>query len=96
MTTRAQEVLPVSQARIELSSILNNFSTNQSAEPVFVGAHRKAEGVLIPISMWESVLNTLEDIEITKIVRQRIAAPKPDVPFEKIVKNLALNIPKHT
>jgi len=96
MTTRHQEVLPVSQARIELSSILNNFSANLHAEPVFVGAHRKAEGVLIPISMWEKVLNTLEDIEITKIVGQRIATPKLDVPFEKMVKNLGLNIPKHT
>lgn len=96
MTTRHQEVLPVSQARIELSSILNNFSTNQSAEPVFVGAHRKAEGVLIPISMWEDVLNTLEDIEIAKIIRQRKSDPRPEVPFEKIVKTLGLNIPKNT
>ncbi len=96
MTTRHQEVLPVSQVRIELSSILNNFSTNQSAEPVYLGAHRKAEGVLIPISMWENVLNTLEDIEIAKIIRQRKSDPRPEVPFEKIVKALGLNIPKNT
>lgn len=62
MTTRAQEVLPVSQVRIELSRILKNFSTNQDAEPVYLGAHRKAEGVLISISQWEAILEEMEDL----------------------------------
>ncbi len=94
MTTRHQEVLPVSQVRIELSSILNNFSTNQSAEPVYLGAHRKAEGVLIPISMWENVLNTLEDIEISEQISARLEDDRPPIKVETLLKKYGLLDPR--
>ncbi len=94
MTTRHQEVLPVSQARIELSSILNSFSTNQSAEPVYLGAHRKAEGVLISISHWEAILEQMDDLEALAIASGRINSGEKSLPVETLLKKYGLTIPK--
>lgn len=68
---RHREVLPVSEARKEFSSILKSFSDEDQTEPVYIGAHRKAEAVLISISAWEEVLDRLDEIEIEKIIRER-------------------------
>ncbi len=93
MTTRHQEVLPVSQARIELSSILNNFRANLHAQPVFVGAHRKAEGVLIPISMWETILEELDDSEGLAIASNRINSGEKSLPIDTLLEKYGLSIP---
>jgi hypothetical protein len=68
MAIRAQQVIPVSQARTDISTILASFTSSTSSEPVFIGAHRKAEAVLVPVSLWEEILDVFEDIEIGKIV----------------------------
>ncbi len=94
MTTRHQEVLPVSQARIELSSILNNFSSNLHAQPVFVGAHRKAEGVLISISQWEAILEEMDDLEALVIASGRINSGEKSLPVETLLKKYGLTIPQ--
>jgi len=58
MATRAQQVIPVSQARTDISTILASFTSSTSSEPVFIGAHRKAEAVLVPVSLWEEIHTT--------------------------------------
>jgi PHD/YefM family antitoxin component YafN of YafNO toxin-antitoxin module len=90
MATRAQQVIPVSQARTDISTILDSFTSGTSSEPVFIGAHRKAEAVLVPVSLWEEILNVFEDIEIGKIVLERASGISNQQPFEEIVKKLDL------
>jgi hypothetical protein len=93
MATRAQQVIPVSQARIDISTILKSFTSSTSSEPVFIGAHRKAEAVLVPVSLWEEILNVFEDIEIGKIVLERASGTSNRQPFDEIVKKLELKKP---
>lgn len=80
MVIRVQQVIPVSQARTDISIILDSFTSSTSSEPVFIGAHRKAEAVLVPVSLWEEILNVFEDIEIGKIVRTR--SQRESISFE--------------
>ena len=91
MATRAQQVIPVSQARTDISTILKSFTSSSSSEPVFIGAHRKAEAVLVPVSLWEEILDVFEDIEIGKIVLKRASGISNRQPFEEIVKKLNLS-----
>jgi PHD/YefM family antitoxin component YafN of YafNO toxin-antitoxin module len=70
-SSRHAEVIPVTEARKEISTILKGFTEGTDIEPVYIGAHRKAEAVLISISAWEEVLNRLDEIEIEKIIRER-------------------------
>ena len=93
MATRAQQVIPVSQARTDISTILKSFTSNSSSEPVFIGAHRKAEAVLVPVSLWEEILDVFEDIEIGKIVLERASGISNRQTFEEIVKKLELKKP---
>jgi PHD/YefM family antitoxin component YafN of YafNO toxin-antitoxin module len=93
MATRAQQVIPVSQARTDISTILKSFTSSSSSEPVFIGAHRKAEAVLVPVSLWEEILDVFEDIEIGKIVLERASGISNRQTFEEIVKKLELKKP---
>jgi len=93
MAIRAQQVIPVSQARTDISTILKSFTSSSSSEPVFIGAHRKAEAVLVPVSLWEEILDVFEDIEIGKIVLERASGISNRQTFEEIVKTLELKKP---
>lgn len=84
--SRFTEVMPVSEARKEFSTILKGFSDETHREPVFIGAHRKAEAVLVPVSIWEEMLNYLDDIAITKIVEERKNGPFIEIPDGDIAK----------
>lgn len=46
------DVLPVAEARSELSQILRTFRDDPSAAPVYIGAHRRASGVLLPVGQY--------------------------------------------
>jgi PHD/YefM family antitoxin component YafN of YafNO toxin-antitoxin module len=88
MATRAQQVIPVSQARTDISTILDSFTSSTSSEPVFIGAHRKAEAVLVPVSIWEEILNVFEDIEIGNIIRARSQSKSISFEGEKVSEGL--------
>lgn len=46
------EVIPVAQARADLSATLHRFRGNPDAVPVIIGSHRKPEAVLVPIGQF--------------------------------------------
>lgn len=48
------DVLGVAEARKQLPDLLAGFSRG-SADSVFVGAHRKAVGVLVPVQIYEEL-----------------------------------------
>lgn len=67
------EVIPVSEARAGLSRTLATFrEQGAAARPVFVGAHRRAEGVLLPMALFNELAPLLEDVLIAKVVRDRL------------------------
>jgi hypothetical protein len=48
------EVLGVAEARKQLPDLLAGFS-RESSGPVFLGAHRKAVGVLLPVRVYDQL-----------------------------------------
>ncbi len=90
---RFKEVMPVSEARREFSTILKSFTDQTQSEPVYIGAHRKAEAVLIPVSVWEYMLDLIDDIEIAKIARERGDSPYIETTLEDLAKDLGLKWP---
>ena len=90
---RFKEVLPVSEARREFSTILKGFTNQSHSEPVYIGAHRKAEAVLIPVSVWEYMLDLLDDIAIAKIVEERKDDPFVETTLEDLAKEIGVKWP---
>ena len=80
---RHTAVMPVAEARKELSTLLKGFSDQTQSEPVYIGAHRKAEAVLVPLSIWEQVLDFIDDLEIAKIVKERGDGPFEEIPADQ-------------
>jgi len=69
------EVLPVREARASLSRLLARFrEQGLDAEPVFLGAHRKADAVLLAIALFEELAPVIDDVLGSQEVRRRIAA----------------------
>ncbi|MDE3228186.1 MAG: hypothetical protein KGL47_06710 [Acidobacteriota bacterium] len=71
---RHTAVMPVAEARKEISTILKSFSDQTQSEPVYIGAHRKAEAVLVPVSVFEYMLDLLDDVAIAKIIAERTSS----------------------
>ena len=58
------EVVTVSDARANLSRILSGLhDAGSQAEPVFIGAHRKAEGVLLSVESYKELAELRERFE---------------------------------
>jgi len=94
MNLKQSEVLPTSEARSGLSAIISRFREEGSdAVPVLFGSHRKPEGVIIPISMWQEILEQIEDIELEKLVRDRVSDGSKSLLFDELVKKLKLDNP---
>ncbi len=92
-TPRFKEVMPVSEARREFSTILKGFTDKSHSEPVYIGAHRKAEAVLIPVSVWEYMLDLLDDSAIAKIVEEREDGPFVETTLEDLAKEIGVKWP---
>lgn len=56
------EVLPTGDARARLGAIARAFDElGISAQPVVFGSHRRAQGVIVPIALWERIAPAVED-----------------------------------
>lgn len=61
----AIDVHPVSALRSDLSTHLKAFRlAPDTAEPVVLGAQRKAEAVLLPISQYRALLQRVEELSV--------------------------------
>jgi PHD/YefM family antitoxin component YafN of YafNO toxin-antitoxin module len=85
---RFKEVMPVSEARREFSTILKSFTDQTQSEPVYIGAHRKAEAVLIPVSVWEYMLDLIDDIAISRIIAERKGGETKIATFEEFQREM--------
>ena len=69
------EVLPVREARANLSRLLARFRERGiDAEPVFLGSHRQADAVLLPMALFEELAPVIDDFLASQEVRRRLAA----------------------
>jgi PHD/YefM family antitoxin component YafN of YafNO toxin-antitoxin module len=86
-------VLPVREARASLSRLLAEFrERGLSADPVFVGSHRRPDGVLIPMALFEELIPAIEDLLVSDEIRRRIAADTGErVSHEDLLAELGVN-----
>ena len=69
------DVLPVREARASLSRLLAVFrEQGLDAEPVFLGSHRQADAVLLPMALFEELAPVIDDFLASQEVRRRLAA----------------------
>ena len=75
-------VQTTSETRADLTKIVKIFrDEGKDAVPVLFGSHRKAEGVILPIWMWEDLLERLDSAETELLVRQRKDNPQLSEPM---------------
>jgi hypothetical protein len=53
-------VVTTGEARDALHKIAHGFDAGES-EPVYFGSHRRAQGVIMPVAVWEKLLEAAED-----------------------------------
>lgn len=76
-------VRPTGEVRAELSQITRRFDAGED-RPVFFGAHRRAQAVLVPIATWERLQEKVEaasdDVSPTSAGAGRYRSMKPYAP----------------
>lgn len=94
MTTAVphRDVLPTSEARVELSSTLERFRREGlAAEPLVFGNHRRAEGVVVPFELFEAVYEAIEEVRVAAVLRARMADDAPRVSLEDAIDQLGFD-----
>jgi len=66
------DVVTTGEARDALHQIARRFD-NGDGEPVYFGSHRRAQGVIVPVDVWERLLEQAEDELDLASARQRLA-----------------------
>jgi hypothetical protein len=87
-TSRYTEVMPVAEVRKEISTILKGFTDQTQSEPIYIGAHRKAEAVLVPVSIFEYMLELLDDIAVSRIIAERKGGETKSATFEEFQREM--------
>lgn len=67
------DVVTTGEARDALHQIAKRFDDGEG-EPVYFGSHRRAQGVIVPVDVWEKLLEQAEDELDLDLARQRLAA----------------------
>ena len=68
------DVVTTGEARDALHRIAQQFAAG-GGEPVYFGAHRRAQAVIVPVDVWEQLLEQAEDDVDLAISRKRTAGP---------------------
>lgn len=66
------EVVTTGEARDALHRIARRFDAGDG-EPVYFGSHRRAQGVIVPVEVWERLLERAEDELDVALVADRLA-----------------------
>jgi hypothetical protein len=66
------DVVTTGEARDALHQIARRFD-NGDGEPVYFGSHRRAQGVIVPVDVWERLLEQAGDELDLASARQRLA-----------------------
>ncbi|MGH7868253.1 MAG: hypothetical protein ACREP9_11685 [Candidatus Dormibacteraceae bacterium] len=65
-------VVTTGEARETLHQIANRFDAGDGY-PVYFGAHRRAQGVIVPVDIWEKLLEQAEDQIDIAVARERLS-----------------------
>lgn len=65
-------VAATGEARDALHQIAKRFDAGQG-EPVYFGSHRRAQGVIVPVEIWERLLEQAEEELDLEFARDRLA-----------------------
>lgn len=60
------------EARDALHRIAQRFDAGE-AEPVYFGSHRRAQGFIVPVAIWERLLEAAESELDAELARDRLA-----------------------
>lgn len=60
------------EAREALHRIAKRFDAGEG-EPVYFGSHRRAQGVIVPVEIWERLLEQVEDELDVEFAKDRLA-----------------------
>jgi len=66
------DVVTTGEARVALHQIARRFDKGEG-EPVYFGSHRRAQGVIVPVDVWEKLLEQAEDELDLATARKRLA-----------------------
>ncbi len=66
------KVVTTGEARDALHKIAKRFDSG-GGEPVYFGSHRRAQGVIVPVDVWEKLLEQAEDELDIGLARDRLA-----------------------
>ena len=66
------DVITTGEARDALHQIAKRFDAGDG-EPVYFGSHRRAQGVIVPVDVWEKLLEQAEDELDLALARRRLA-----------------------
>ena len=65
------EVVTTGEARAACIGSRRGFEAG-TGEPVYFGSHRRAQGVIVPVAVWEKLLEQAEDDVAAALVRARV------------------------
>ena len=65
-------VVTTGEARDALHQIAKRFDAGEG-EPVYFGSHRRAQGVIVPVEVWEKLLEHAEDEVDLALVQRRLS-----------------------
>jgi len=66
------DVVTTGEAREALHRIARQFDAGEG-EPVYFGSHRRAQGVIVPVEVWEQLLESAEDDLDAELAQRRLA-----------------------
>jgi hypothetical protein len=85
-------ILGTAETRRTLPAILDRFrQQGADAEPVYIGAYRNADAVLLPAALAERIAPLLEDLMIAQRMKARLAARYEVVSGDDLVARLGLD-----
>jgi len=88
----ADTVIPTSEVRAALGKITKRFDAGDT-EPVFFGSHRRPQAVLVPIAVWEKLLEHAEDELDVHLGRRRLAEDRPWLSEDELVSCILSSLP---
>jgi antitoxin StbD len=78
------EVVTTGEARDALHRIARQFDAGEG-EPVYFGSHRRAQGVIVPVDVWERLLEQAEDELDVEVAQERLASSSRRLGHDEVV-----------
>ncbi|MGI8647105.1 MAG: hypothetical protein DLM55_03715 [Acidimicrobiales bacterium] len=81
-------VVTTGEVRDQLSKIAASFDAGK-VEPVVFGSHRRPQAVIVPFSLWQRLVEQLEDEIDLELARKRLAKGGLRISHAEVLRRLA-------